>query len=143
MARHFGVEKTVEIQQKYFYWSNLGHDVSKYIRSCTACSIAKPTIKKKDCTPLCLLPTGPGNPSRWTTCQVSPQPSMAMTMYSCLCITSEAIAKLFFERVWVQFELPQSIISDRDNRFLSTCLVEPLVTTGHQAHQIRCLTPPN
>ena len=35
-------------------------------------------------------------------------------------ITAEATAKLFFERVWVHFGIPQSIISDRDSRFLST-----------------------
>ena len=35
-------------------------------------------------------------------------------------ITAEATAKLFFERVWVHFGLPQTIISDRDSRFLST-----------------------
>ena len=35
-------------------------------------------------------------------------------------ITVEAIAKLFFERVWVHFGIPQSIISDHDSRFLNT-----------------------
>ena len=35
-------------------------------------------------------------------------------------ITAEATAKLFFERVWVHFGIPQSIISDWDSRFLST-----------------------
>ena len=35
-------------------------------------------------------------------------------------ITAEATAKLFFERVWVHFRLPQTIISYRDSRFLST-----------------------
>ena len=35
-------------------------------------------------------------------------------------ITAEATSKLFFERVWVHFGIPQSIISDRDKRFLST-----------------------
>ena len=34
-------------------------------------------------------------------------------------ITAKATAKLFFERVWVHFGIPQSIISDWDNRFLS------------------------
>ena len=35
-------------------------------------------------------------------------------------ITTEATAKIFFERVWVHFGIPQSIILDRDSRFLST-----------------------
>ena len=35
-------------------------------------------------------------------------------------ITVEATSKLFFECVWVHFRLPQTIISDRDSRFLST-----------------------
>eukprot|EP00253_Pinus_taeda_P018009 PITA_18009 len=34
-------------------------------------------------------------------------------------ITAEATAKLFFKQVWVHFGIPQSIVSDRDNRFLS------------------------
>lgn len=35
-------------------------------------------------------------------------------------ITIEAIVKLFFKHVWVHFELPWTIISDRDSRFLKT-----------------------
>jgi hypothetical protein len=35
-------------------------------------------------------------------------------------ITTEATAKIFFERVWVHFGIPQTIVSDRDSRFLST-----------------------
>jgi hypothetical protein len=59
MAGHFWVEKIVVILQKHFYWSKLRQDVSKYIRSCTACAISNPAIKKR-----CLytpLPT-PENP---------------------------------------------------------------------------------
>ena len=47
MVGDFGVEKTVVILQKHFYWKKLRQDVSKYIRSYTACVIAKPTIKKQ------------------------------------------------------------------------------------------------
>jgi hypothetical protein len=43
---HFGVKKTVAMLQKHFYWPKLRQEVSKYIRSCTACAIAKPTTKK-------------------------------------------------------------------------------------------------
>jgi hypothetical protein len=35
-------------------------------------------------------------------------------------ITMEDTAKIFFERVWVHFGIPQTIISDQDNRFLNT-----------------------
>jgi hypothetical protein len=34
-------------------------------------------------------------------------------------ITTESSAKLIFERVWLHFEIPQTIISDRDSRFLN------------------------
>ena len=43
---HFGVDKTVVVLQKYFYWPKLRQDISKYIRSCTTYAIAKPAIKK-------------------------------------------------------------------------------------------------
>jgi hypothetical protein len=35
-------------------------------------------------------------------------------------IIAEATAKLFFERVWVHFGIPQTIVSYRDSRFLNT-----------------------
>jgi len=45
VVRHFGVEKTVAVLQKHFYWTKLRQDVDKYIKSYTACAIAKPTTK--------------------------------------------------------------------------------------------------
>jgi hypothetical protein len=35
------------VLQKHFYWPKLLQDVSKYIRSWTACAISKPSIKKQ------------------------------------------------------------------------------------------------
>jgi hypothetical protein len=35
-------------------------------------------------------------------------------------ITMTYTTKLFYERVWVHFGIPQTIISDRDNNFLNT-----------------------
>jgi hypothetical protein len=46
VAGNFGVKNTVAMLQKHFYWPKLRHEVNKYIRSCTACAIAKPTTKK-------------------------------------------------------------------------------------------------
>jgi hypothetical protein len=47
VAGYFGVEKTVVVLQKHFYWPKLRQDVIKYIRSFTSCVISKPTIKKQ------------------------------------------------------------------------------------------------
>jgi hypothetical protein len=46
VAGHFDIEKTVAMLQKHFYWPKLRQEVNKYMRSCTACAIAKPTTKK-------------------------------------------------------------------------------------------------
>ena len=109
---HFGVEKKVAVLQKYFYWPNLRRDVRKYIRSYTACLIAKPTIKKQ-CL-YTLLPT----PSRpWKSISMDYMLGLSSTKHGNDCvfvvvdrflkmaimaaykknITVEATAKLFFE----------------------------------------------
>jgi hypothetical protein len=58
-------------------------------------------------------------------------------------ITVEATTKLFFERVWVHFGIPQTIVSRSGQSISQHILVEPLVTAGHQAHQIHDLPPPD
>jgi hypothetical protein len=47
VERHFDIEKTVVVLQQHFYWTKIRQDVNKYIESCTACAIVKPTIKKQ------------------------------------------------------------------------------------------------
>lgn len=122
------------VLHKYFYWPKLHQDVGKYIRSRTAYSIAKPTIKNKGLsTP---LPT-PSQPWKFDSMDyMSDIPStkhennyffvfvdrfskMAIMETCKKSITKKTNAKLFFERVWVHFWIPWSIISYRDNRFLS------------------------
>lgn len=44
---HFGVEKTMAVLQRYFYWLKLHQDVGKYIKSYTTNAITKPSIKKQ------------------------------------------------------------------------------------------------
>jgi hypothetical protein len=44
---NFGVEKTMEVLQRYFYWPKLRQDVSKYIWSYTSYTISKLSIKKQ------------------------------------------------------------------------------------------------
>jgi hypothetical protein len=86
VAGHFGVEKTVAVLQKHFYWPKLRHDVGKYIRSCITYTIAKSPLRNRACTPLFLLLTSHGNPSQWTTCQASRPPRGAMVVFLWLLI---------------------------------------------------------
>jgi hypothetical protein len=112
MAGHFGIEKTVAVLQQHFYWLKLRHDVSKYIRSCTTCAIAKPATKKKGMyTPLPtpnipwesismdymsdLLSTKRGN--NYVFVVVDCFSKMAILVACKKSITAEATAKLFFE----------------------------------------------
>jgi hypothetical protein len=127
VAGHFGVEKTVVMLQKHFYWPKLRQEVSKYIKSCTAYAIAKLTTKKQGMyTPLPtpdrpwesismdymlgLLSTKQGNDCVFV---VVDRFSKMVILVACKkSITVEATAKLFFERVWVHFVIPQTIVSN-------------------------------
>jgi hypothetical protein len=135
VAEHFSVKKTVVMLHKHFYWLKLQQEVSKYIRSCIVYTISKPNTKKEGlCTP---LPT-PNRP--WESISMDYMSGLPSTnrgnecvfvvvdhfskmeiMVACKkSIAAEATAKLFFERVWVHFGIPQTIFSNRDSRFLST-----------------------
>ena len=59
VSQHFQLEKIVGVIQKYFYWLNLGHNVEKYITSCTSYAIAKLTIKKPGLYTLLPTPSRP------------------------------------------------------------------------------------
>jgi hypothetical protein len=109
---HFGVEETVAVLQKYFYWPNLRQDVEKYIRSCTSYTISKPTIKKKGLYTLFTTPSRP-----WESISMDYMSSLPSTKHGNDCvfmafdrllnmaimaackknITVEATTKLFFE----------------------------------------------
>jgi hypothetical protein len=138
MARHFGMEKTMSIRHKHFYYPKLRQDVSKYIRSFTACDIAKPTIKKQGLhTPL------PSLERPWESISMYYMSGLPSTKHDNDCvfvvvdrsskmaiitackkrITETDTAKLFFEQVWVHFGIPQTITSYQDNMFLNAfCL---------------------
>jgi hypothetical protein len=135
MVGHFGMEKTMDVLQKHFYWPKLRQDVNKYIRSCTSCSIANPTIKKQCLySPLHtlekpwesismdymsdLLSTKQGNDCVFVVIdQFSKMP--IFTVYKKK-ITMTYTTNLFFERVWVHFGIPNTIVFDRGNKFLNT-----------------------
>ena len=135
MERHFVVEKFVVILHKHFYWPKLRQDINKYIISCTACAIAKPTMKKKGLyTPLptlerpwesILMDYMYGLPSTkhdnyCVFVVVDRFSKMAILTASKKSITVKDTSKIFFEWVWVHFGILQTITSYQDNRFLNT-----------------------
>jgi hypothetical protein len=135
VAGHFGVEKTVVVLHKHFYWPKLQQDVSKYIRSCTSYVISKPTIKKQGLyTPL------PIPEKLWDSISMDYMSGLSSAKHTNDCVfvvidwfsnmdilttckknvIATETTKILFERVWVHFGIPQTIISDRDNMFLDT-----------------------
>jgi hypothetical protein len=125
----------VAVLHKNFYWPKFQEDVNRYIRSCTTCAISKPTINKQGLfTP---LPT-PKKP--WESISMDYMFGLSSTKKGNDCvfvvvdwfsnmailtthkknITTTDTSKLFFERVRVHFGIPQTIISDRENKFLNT-----------------------
>jgi hypothetical protein len=99
-------------------------DVSKYIRSCTTYAISKPSTKNQGFyNPL------PTLDRPWESISMDYMLGLPSTKQGNDCVflvvnrfSKMAIltAKLFFKRVWIHFGIPQTIISNRDSRFLST-----------------------
>jgi hypothetical protein len=103
--------------------------------SCIACAIAKPTTKKHGMYTPMHAPDRPwesismdymsGLPStkRGNDCifvVVDRFSKMAILAACKKNMTAEATAKIFFERVWVHFGIPQTIFLDQYSRFLNT-----------------------
>jgi hypothetical protein len=116
VAGHFDVEKTMEMLQRHFHWSKLRQDVNKYIWSRIASIISKSTINKQGMyTPL------PTLDRPWESISMDYMLDLTSTKWGNDCffvvfdhfskmaimaackknIIAEAIAKIFFERVWV------------------------------------------
>jgi hypothetical protein len=149
MEGHFGMEKTVVILQKHFYWPKLRQDVNKYIRSCIACAISKPSIKKKGLyTP---LPT-PEKP--WESISMDYMSGLPSTKQGNDCVfvvvdqfLKMAILTAYKKNITMKilpssssnecgsilgYHRPSSLIGI--DKVPQHILVESLVTVGHQAH---------
>ena len=117
---HFGMEKTVVVLQKHFIGQNF--DMTSASISDLALPVPLPSqpSRSKAYTPLFLFSRSLGNPSQWIRCLACRPPSKEMTVFvvvdrfSKMAIltaykkngTMADTAKLFFERVWVQFGIP-------------------------------------
>jgi hypothetical protein len=121
---NFGIEKTVAMLHKHFYWPKVRHEVNKYIMSCTTYAISKPATKKQGLyTPL-PIPDRPWesismdymsgllSTKRVNDCVFVVMDHFSKMLILVVCkksITIEANANLFFEQVWVHFGIPQTL----------------------------------
>jgi hypothetical protein len=157
VARHFGVEKTVVILQKHFYWPKLRQDVNKYIISCTSCAISKPSIKKKGLyTPL-PIPEKP-----WESISMDYMSGLSSTKQGNDCVfvvidhfqrwpSSQPIRRMSQWKILPRsssnecgstlgYHIPSSPTETASS---STPFGRVSVSVGHQAHKIHCFPPPN
>ncbi|GJP58674.1 hypothetical protein CLOP_g2069 [Closterium sp. NIES-67] len=132
---HFGVDKTMKMLQRNYYWPNMADDVRKYVSSCTACQFMKSSHQRaagllQPLDPperpwqhitmdyLTGLPAGPsGNDAILVV--VDRLTKMAHFIACQQKITAEQTAQLFIANVIRLHGLPTAIISDRDPKFTS------------------------
>ncbi|GKC07671.1 transposable element [Tanacetum coccineum] len=98
VAGHFGVTKTLQNLQRYVFWPRMHQDVAQFVKG------GLPRTRKRN---------------DYLFVVVDRFSKMVVLIPCKKTITGEEAARLFFKHVWKIFDLPTSIISDRDSRFLS------------------------
>lgn len=135
VAGHLGVDKTLARLSQSFYWPNMAAAVREYVSSCASCQ----RNKSSNQVPYGLLQPLPLPSQRWSQVtmdlivQLPKTPRgydavatfvdrLTKMVHFAPCHTSDdapAIAQLFFDHVFKLHGLPESIVSDRDRRFIS------------------------
>ena len=133
---HLGIEKTLELVKRQFYWPGLDGDIREYIRTCHKCQANKVNrgVTRPPLTPL------PTPESCWKVLGVDlivDLPCTAGDEYNAICVfvchlskmvrlvptrttlTTEGFAKLFVREVFTHYGMPHTIISDRGTQWNS------------------------
>lgn len=133
---HVGMNKTLELIKRKYYWPKMYQHVSLYVSSCDKCQ----SNKSSNQSPIGLLQSLPIPNNRWeqvTMDFIGPLPftknghnfilvivdklsKMAHYIPTNINITAEGVAKLFFNHIVRYHGIPISIVSDRDTRFTSS-----------------------
>nr|ABD63115.1 hypothetical protein 18.t00011 [Asparagus officinalis] len=95
---YFGIQKTLLNLRRYVFWPKMLEDVTKYLEGVSYVAYRSLLIGKWDCIYHCR--------------------KMVILIPCKKTVTRVSAAQLFFEHVWKHFGLSNSIISDRDRRFL-------------------------
>jgi RNase H-like domain found in reverse transcriptase/Reverse transcriptase (RNA-dependent DNA polymerase)/Integrase zinc binding domain/Chromo (CHRromatin Organisation MOdifier) domain/Integrase core domain len=139
LAGHFGVEKTLDLLQRKFYWPKMAKDVRKYIQTCDVCQRVK-TKRHRPYGELQPLPR-PKNPWKEITMDFItdlPPSSRGGAVYNSILvvvdrftkmalyipvnktITSAELADILTENIICKYGKPNGIVTDRGSVFTST-----------------------
>lgn len=135
-AGHFGVNKTLELLQRNFFWPGMRRSVQKFIKGCEICSRAKADRSK----PFGLLHPLPIPQNRWTDLSIdfiTDLPPSGTAKFDSICVvkcrltkqahflpTHKSIdapqtAELFLQNIFRLHGFPNTITSDRGPQFVS------------------------
>jgi hypothetical protein len=132
---HVGMNKTLEILKRKFYWPKMQYHVQRYIASCQKCQ----ENKNSNTSPIGLLSPLPIPNKKWEVVSIDFITFLPMTKnkYDAIMVvvdkltkmvhyipcTSDInavqVARLFFNHIVRHHGIPSTIISDRDSKFTS------------------------
>jgi hypothetical protein len=146
--RHPGINKTIQIMERNYWWPQIRKDVKDYVQGCADCQRHKvnnrpmkaplrPIYPKPEAMPfetialdfITKLPVLQGYDSILTV--TDHDCTKASIFIPCNEeINAEGTAVLYIQHVFAHFGLPQKVISNRDPRFISKFMQEVCRITG-------------
>ena len=127
---HLGIQKTLQLVQRQFWWPSIAIDIKNYVQTCYKCQSDKPDRRNKR-PPLtfiqapdsCWRTVGvdlivdltPSEPDQYNAivvfcCHLS---KMVRLVPTCTTLTTEGFTELFFKEVFPHYGMPTKIVSDR------------------------------
>ncbi|XP_057526371.1 uncharacterized protein LOC130805605 [Amaranthus tricolor] len=133
IAGHYGIQKTLDMLAKHFFWPKMLGTVGKHILKCETCLKAKVTFHKGEYLPLPIahrpwehlsldfMMALPKTKRGKDAIMVVVDRFSKMAHFIACTKTDDAqyIAKLFFAEIVRLHGIPRTLVSDRDSKFLS------------------------